>query len=119
MKMKIELKMNKIKMFKNKRLFSTNKLKEKYEKDGFCIISEIVPKEETKLLKAHVQKLIDKFDPEESKTIFSTNSSEQISRDEYFLNSANNLSFFWEEDAVDKNGKPLRSITTVGKKIKK
>jgi hypothetical protein len=60
--------------------------------------------DDCKQLKESIKQLIDQWNPEhDSSCIFSTNGNTQQSKSRYFLDSADNISFFIEEDAVDPN----------------
>jgi len=55
-------------------------------------------------LKESIKQLIDQWNPEhDSSCTFSTNDNAEQSKSRYFLDSADNISFFIEEDAVDPN----------------
>ncbi len=60
--------------------------------------------DDCKHLKESIKQLIDQWNPEhDSSCIFSTTGNTQQSKSQYFLDSADNISFFIEEDAVDPN----------------
>lgn len=71
-------------------------------------------------LKTAINHLIDQWDPEKDHScVFATGENREQSRSRYFLESADNISFFLEEDAVDHNTKKLNrdkhiSINKIG-----
>jgi hypothetical protein len=62
-------------------------------------------------LKESVKQLINKWDPEkDSSCIFSTVDNSEQSKSQYFLDSADKISFFMEEDVVDPNTSKILKI---------
>jgi len=60
--------------------------------------------DDCKQLKESIKQLIDQWNPEhDNSCIFSTTDNREQSKSRYFLDSADNISFFIEEDAVDPN----------------
>lgn len=69
-----------------------------FNRDGFLVLPDFVPEEACDALKARVEEMLSEFDPSTVKTIFDT--SEQIAaRDQYFLESASKIHFFFEKEA--------------------
>jgi phytanoyl-CoA hydroxylase len=54
-------------------------------------------------LKDAANRIVSEFDPASKSAIFTTKNN-SINRDDYFLNSANTIRCFFEEDAFDKKG---------------
>lgn len=74
-----------------------------FQSEGYLVIEDFASKDECKALMHRMEELVDGFDPSHI-TIFSTKTSKH-SEDDYFSESANNISFFFEEKAFDDEGK--------------
>jgi phytanoyl-CoA hydroxylase len=75
----------------------------RYHRDGFLALPDFKSPAEIAALRARATQMVDDFDPESSKTIFTTN--DQIRTvDRYFLDSATRASCFFEEEAFDAQG---------------
>lgn len=88
-----------------------------YEREGFLVLNEFVDPNNCDELRARANEMVRDFEPAEVTSIFSTREQNRIA-DEYFLNSANTISFFFEENAFNsdgtlKQGKEL-SINKIG-----
>ena len=70
---------------------------------GVLVVEDFVPLEDCQRLQAHVQKLIDDFDPGTVKSVFSAMEQTQLG-DRYFEESGDKIRFFFEHDAFDDNG---------------
>ncbi|MBX7174236.1 MAG: phytanoyl-CoA dioxygenase family protein [Pyrinomonadaceae bacterium] len=86
-----------------------NKLLEKFEKDGFLIIENFNSEIECNNLMKRITELTKKFDFDGYPSIFQTSEQERTS-DDYFLNSGDKISFFFEKDAFDSKGKLKNDI---------
>ena len=69
---------------------------------GFLAIPNFATADETASLQRSGLKLLEDFDPK-SISVFSTKNQTKKT-DQYFLDSANEVSFFFEEGAFDDNG---------------
>jgi phytanoyl-CoA hydroxylase len=70
---------------------------------GFAVVEDFASREEVERLKSQADALVEKFDPQ-SISVFSTR-NQNLTRDDYFLSSASDISFFFEEKAFDADGK--------------
>jgi len=89
---------------------------QEYSDKGFLVIPDFASPDEISSLQKSGLGLLDTFDPQ-SISVFSTKNQTKKT-DQYFLDSANNVSFFFEEGAFDDDGNLLRpknlSINKIG-----
>ena len=76
---------------------------EKYQRDGFLILENFVSAESCDLLRTRADELVRGFDPAGIVSIFSTHEQTRTS-DDYFLESGDNIRFFFEENAFNPDG---------------
>jgi phytanoyl-CoA hydroxylase len=74
-----------------------------YERDGFLVLRDFVDTGSCNSLRARALELVQAFDPNGLPTIFSTHDQNRISN-AYFLESAENIHFFFEENAFLADG---------------
>lgn len=90
---------------------------QKYHEDGFLVLEEAIAKAEIENLKTAALQIVDDFDINSHRSVFST-SDRDSGRDDYFFDSAENVHCFLEEGALDSSGallKPARlAINKIG-----
>lgn len=88
-----------------------------YKRDGFLVLPDFVGGTACDYLRARTEKLIYDFDPRGVASIFSTHEQNRLAND-YFLESASSIHFFFEEDAFLPDGtlkqSKERSINKIG-----
>ena len=76
---------------------------EHYRRDGFAVLANFKSAEQIAALRARAEQLVHNFDPGESRNIFTT--KEQLRTvNQYFLESANAVRCFFEEEAFAPDG---------------
>ena len=78
--------------------------KQQYQKDGYTVLENAIPDADIQRLKSEALQIVDAFDIDKHKSVFTT-SDRDSGRDDYFFDSAENIHCFLEEDALDKHGK--------------
>jgi len=74
-----------------------------FDASGVIILKDYVAADDCLHLKARVRELIDEFDPESVRTVFSTTRQTQLN-DHYFYESGDKIRFFFEDGAFDDAG---------------
>ena len=78
-----------------------------FNRDGYLILENFVSTEACTALMEQSTHIIDEFDVNANKVIFSA-AGQSHAATEYFMNSANNISCFLEKDAVDDDGNLIK-----------
>ena len=90
---------------------------QQYQDNGYLVLENAIAKTDIENLKAAALKIVDAFDIDNHRTVFTT-SDRDAGRDDYFLNSAENIHCFLEQDALNEDGelqKPARlAINKIG-----
>ncbi|HEX8492742.1 MAG TPA: phytanoyl-CoA dioxygenase family protein [Pyrinomonadaceae bacterium] len=89
----------------------------RFDHDGFLVLEDFVSRAACARLRERAAALVAEFDPSGVVHIFSTNEQTRTS-DDYFLESSDRISFFFEEQAFDDDGQlrqsKERSINKIG-----
>jgi phytanoyl-CoA hydroxylase len=72
--------------------------------DGVIVLRDFVPVSAVEALRQRTHELIDDFDPDSVRTVFSTTKQTQLN-DDYFYESGDKIRFFFEDGAFGENGK--------------
>jgi phytanoyl-CoA hydroxylase len=79
----------------------TNEQRAQYDRDGYIVLPGFKSEGEIALLRKRAGEIVDAFDPDESRSIFTTR---EQNADAWFLGSDNTIRCFFEEEAFDANG---------------
>lgn len=91
-------------------------LKTKFQNDGFLILDNFYTDEQCNRLIDRANELARSYELNGSASVFQTTEQSKTT-DEYFLESGNNISFFFEKDAFDVNGNLKQSVEKSFNKI--
>ena len=79
-----------------------------YRSAGVLVLEDFVPVDACNRLRERALQLIDEFDPESVRHVFSTTKQTQLD-DSYFYESGDKIRFFLEDDAFDESGQLRQS----------
>ena len=93
-----------------------SQLKSKFEKDGFLVMKDFYSADQCNALIRRANEISNHYEFNGGGSVFQTTEQSRTT-DEYFLESGNNISFFFEKDAFDKSGKLINSVEKSFNKI--
>ena len=79
------------------------KLRNRYLEQGYAVIEGVIPQSAIDSIRSAAARIVDEFDIITHRTVFSTKDRDR-GRDDYFLQSAQAVHCFLEEDALDAEG---------------
>lgn len=82
----------------------SNKQKQRFEQQGYLVLDELFNQQQINTLKAAAGKIVDDFEPQSTRSVFSTQTESNKNRDDYFLDSDDKIRCFFEEDAFSLDG---------------
>jgi phytanoyl-CoA hydroxylase len=85
-----------------------NQIREQYADQGFAVLEGVVPETELQAIRSAAAQIVDAFDIDRHHTTFSTKDRDR-GRDRYFMDSAQAVHCFLEEDALDEQGRLTRA----------
>ncbi len=77
--------------------------KKQYHENGYLVLEDAVGMEDIERLKVAALQIVDDFDIDSHRSVFTT-SDHDSGRDDYFFESSENIHCFLEEDALDEKG---------------
>lgn len=94
----------------------TEEMTQSYHNEGYLLLEGFASRAECEALMAQTKKLVDGFDADEHKVVFSAAGQSHAASD-YFMKSASDISFFLEKDAVDEAGNLVKDKQVAVNKI--
>lgn len=85
-----------------------NRMLAAFRESGAVILEDFVPLAECKALKTRALQLVEEFDPNDVRSVFSTTKQTQLD-DQYFIESGDKIRYFLEDGAFDENGRLLQN----------
>jgi ectoine hydroxylase-related dioxygenase (phytanoyl-CoA dioxygenase family) len=83
----------------------SSKQKKRFEQQGYLVLDELFSQQQINTLKAAAGKIVDDFDAQSTRSVFSTETESNTNRDDYFLDSDDKIHCFFEQDAFSPDGK--------------
>jgi phytanoyl-CoA hydroxylase len=91
-------------------------LKAKFEKEGYLVMNDFYSAKQCDTLINRAKEISKQYSSKEGVSVFQTHEQSKTT-DDYFLASGNNISFFFEKDAFDKNGNLIHGVENSFNKI--
>ncbi len=91
-------------------------LKAKFESEGFLVMNDFYSAKQCDTLINRAREISKQYSNKEGISIFQTHEQSKTT-DDYFLSSGNNISFFFEKDAFDKNENLIHGVENSFNKI--
>ena len=91
---------------------------QQYHQNGYLVLENAIPVAEITRLKSAALTIVDNFDIDRHRSVFTT-SDRDSGRDDYFFDSSENIHCFLEEDALDKQGTLLKPARLAINKIRR
>lgn len=88
--------------------FLTDEMQKAFIDCGVVILEDFVSATRCRALRARALELVNEFDPEIVKSVFSTTNEKQLT-DSYFIESSDKIRFFFEENSFDEDGRLRQS----------
>lgn len=80
-----------------------------FHENGYLVMENFATNQQTDALRKRIYELTKGFNPEAEKSIFITSQDDDKHiKDDYFMKSGDNISYFLENDAVDKTTQKLK-----------
>lgn len=86
---------------------SQHRLCERYDRDGYLVLEGAIDAGSLEAIRGAAARIVDAFDPSRHRTVFTTKDSDR-GRDRYFMESAEAVHCFLEEEAIDAEGRLVR-----------
>lgn len=83
----------------------SNKQKKRFEQQGYLVLDKLFSQQQVDTLKTAAVNIVDDFDPQSTRSVFSTETESNTNRDDYFLDSDDKIRCFFEQDAFSPDGK--------------
>ncbi|MFT5482745.1 MAG: phytanoyl-CoA hydroxylase [Halieaceae bacterium] len=81
--------------------------KDQFERQGYLVLPDVVSEADLESIRGSAAELIDAFDIDNNRSVFTTGDKDE-GRDSYFLESAERVHCFLEEEALDEQGNLLK-----------
>ena len=81
----------------------TDEMLDAFKDAGVLVLCDFVSVDACNTLRARAAELVDEFNPDDVRSVFSTTKQTQLD-DNYFIDSGDKIRFFLEDDALDDNG---------------